>query len=98
MLLLLDSIGPREIQTVSARTQETGRNKLTETQKFNLHSSSIYTLLKSLQCYIFLNIFSLAEMSASGTVLFNASEGYDADMWDDSALIKEYDRALESSR
>ena len=38
------------------------------------------------------------EMSAKGTVLFSASEGYDEDMWDDSALIREYDRALQSSR
>ena len=38
------------------------------------------------------------DMSAKGTVLFSASEGYDEDMWDDSALIREYDRALQSSR
>ena len=37
-------------------------------------------------------------MSAKGTVLFSASEGYDEEMWDDSALIREYDRALQSSR
>ena len=37
-------------------------------------------------------------MSAPGTVLFSASEGYDEDMWDDSALIQQYDRALQASR
>ena len=37
-------------------------------------------------------------MSAPGTVLFSASSGYDADMWDDSALIRQYDRALQSSK
>ena len=37
-------------------------------------------------------------MSAAGSVVFAASDGYDAEMWDDTALIREYDRALESSR
>jgi len=37
-------------------------------------------------------------MSAVGSVLFSASEGYDADVWDDTALIQEYDRAWKSSR
>jgi len=37
-------------------------------------------------------------MSKPGTVLFSAKDGYDADMWDDSALIQQYDRALQSSR
>jgi len=34
----------------------------------------------------------------SGSTLYNASEGYDADAWDDSALIKAYDRAMQSGR
>ena len=37
-------------------------------------------------------------MTAAGSVVFAASDGYDAEMWDDTALIREYDRALESSR
>ena len=37
-------------------------------------------------------------MSKPGTVLFSAKDGYDEDMWDDSALIQQYDRALQSSR
>ena len=37
-------------------------------------------------------------MSAKGKVLYSASEGCDADVWDDTALIQEYERALESSR
>jgi len=37
-------------------------------------------------------------MSAIGSVVFSASEGYDAEVWDDSALIQEYDRAWKSSR
>ena len=37
-------------------------------------------------------------MTAPGTEIFNASGGYDADMWDDSALIRQYDQALQSSR
>jgi len=32
------------------------------------------------------------------TVVYDASQGYDEDTWDDSALIKAYDRAKESSR
>ena len=48
---------------------------------------------------IFLNLQTdERDMSAKGTVLFSASEGYDEEMWDDSALIREYDRALQSSR
>ena len=30
--------------------------------------------------------------------MYDASQGYDEDTWDDSALIKAYDRAKESSR
>ena len=37
-------------------------------------------------------------MAAIGSVVFSASEGYDAEVWDDSALIQEYDRAWKSSR
>jgi len=37
-------------------------------------------------------------MSAVGSVVFSASQGYDADVWDDSALIQAYDRAWQSSR
>ena len=37
-------------------------------------------------------------MSAPGTVIFNAKDGFDEDIWDDSALIRQYDRALQSSR
>jgi len=37
-------------------------------------------------------------MSAVGTVVFSAADGYDSDVWDDTALIQEYDRALQSSR
>jgi len=33
-----------------------------------------------------------------GTVVYDASQGYDEDAWDDSALIKAYDKAKESSR
>jgi len=37
-------------------------------------------------------------MSTVGSVLFSASQGYDAEVWDDSALIQAYDRAWQSSR
>jgi len=37
-------------------------------------------------------------MSAIGSVVFSASDGYNAEVWDDSALIQEYDRAWKSSR
>jgi len=37
-------------------------------------------------------------MASIGSVLFSASEGYDAEVWDDTALIQEYDRAWKSSR
>jgi len=37
-------------------------------------------------------------MSAVGSVVFSASDGYDAEVWDDTALIQEYDRAWKSSR
>lgn len=33
-----------------------------------------------------------------GEVIFNAADGYQEDMWDDSELIRNYDRALEASR
>jgi len=33
-----------------------------------------------------------------GEVVFNVSDGYDEDMWDDSLLIRNYEKALESSR
>ena len=51
----------------------------------------------------FLPIFSspadfMIAMSAPGTVIFNAKDGFDEDIWDDSALIRQYDRALQSSR
>jgi len=37
-------------------------------------------------------------MSKVGSVVFSASEGYDPEVWDDTALIKQYDKALQSSR
>jgi len=37
-------------------------------------------------------------MSGVGAVVFKASDGYDPDVWDDTALIQEYDRAIKSSR
>ena len=58
-------------------------------------------LILKLRIAYFLTIFfylQTFEMSATGKVLFSASEGYDADVWDDTALIQEYERALESSR
>eukprot|EP00088_Acartia_fossae_P009129 TRINITY_DN1440_c0_g1_i4.p1 TRINITY_DN1440_c0_g1~~TRINITY_DN1440_c0_g1_i4.p1 ORF type:complete len:417 (-),score=87.03 TRINITY_DN1440_c0_g1_i4:97-1347(-) len=33
-----------------------------------------------------------------GEVVFNIANGYDADMWDDSLLIRQYERAYESSK
>jgi len=33
-----------------------------------------------------------------GEVVFNIVDGYDADMWDDSLLIRQYDRACQASR
>ena len=52
--------------------------------------------------YFFTHFSSLADfmkaMSAPGTVVFNAKDGFDEDIWDDSALIRQYDRALQSSR
>jgi len=33
-----------------------------------------------------------------GEEVFNAADGYDADMWDDTALIRNYERAYEASR
>jgi len=35
---------------------------------------------------------------AEGEVVFSIANGYDADMWDDSLLIRQYERACESSR
>ena len=34
----------------------------------------------------------------AGEVVFSIANGYDADMWDDSLLIRQYERACESSR
>ena len=33
-----------------------------------------------------------------GEVIFKAGEMYDGDMWDDSALIRDYEKAYEASR
>ena len=38
------------------------------------------------------------QINMQSTVVYDASQGYDEDTWDDSALIKAYDRAKESSR
>jgi hypothetical protein len=35
---------------------------------------------------------------AKGEVLFDIKQGYDADIWDDSALIRNYERAYKASR
>ena len=41
---------------------------------------------------------NLLQKIMQSTVVYDASQGYDEDTWDDSALIKAYDRAKESSR
>ena len=41
---------------------------------------------------------NLLQIDMQSTVVYDASQGYDEDTWDDSALIKAYDRAKESSR
>ena len=41
---------------------------------------------------------NLLQINMHSTVVYDASQGYDEDTWDDSALIKAYDRAKESSR
>ena len=33
-----------------------------------------------------------------GEEVFNAADGYDEDMWDDSVLIRNYERAYQASR
>ena len=38
------------------------------------------------------------QINMQSTVVYDASQGYDEDTWDDSALIKAYDLAKESSR
>ena len=41
---------------------------------------------------------NLLQIEMQSTVVYDASQGYDEDTWDDSALIKAYDMAKESSR
>ena len=41
---------------------------------------------------------NLLQMNMQSMVVYDASQGYDEDTWDDSALIKAYDLAKESSR
>ena len=41
---------------------------------------------------------NLLQIDMQSTVVYDASQGYDEDTWDDSALIKAYDLAKESSR
>ena len=37
-------------------------------------------------------------MFAAGEEIFNVEDEFDEDMWDDSALIRNYERAYEASR
>ena len=65
----------------------------------NLQNHSLY--YHKFSHYIFLHIFHHLQISWKPCrllELFNAKDGFDEDIWDDSVLIRQYDRALQSSR